>query len=60
MAEATGIADLEMTTEVKVDGLSINLLYENGRLVRAATRGDGYVARTSPPTHEPLPRSRRP
>ena len=43
MSEATGIADLEMTTEVKVDGLSINLLYENGRLVRAATRGDGYV-----------------
>ena len=43
MAEATGITDLEMTTEVKVDGLSINLLYENGRLVRAATRGDGYV-----------------
>ena len=43
MAEATGISDLEMTTEVKVDGLSINLLYENGRLVRAATRGDGYV-----------------
>ena len=43
MAEATGISDLEMTTEVKVDGLSINLLYENGRLLRAATRGDGYV-----------------
>ncbi|EJG15709.1 NAD-dependent DNA ligase domain / NAD-dependent DNA ligase C4 zinc finger domain multi-domain protein [Actinomyces sp. ICM47] len=43
MAEVTGIDDLEMTTEVKVDGLSINLLYENGRLVRAATRGDGYV-----------------
>ncbi len=46
MAEATGIDDLEMTTEVKVDGLSINLLYENGRLVRAATRGDGYVGET--------------
>ena len=43
MAEATGISDLEMTTEVKVDGLSINLLYENGRLVRAATRGNGIV-----------------
>ena len=43
MAEATGIDDLEMTTEVKVDGLSINLVYENGRLVRAATRGDSYV-----------------
>ena len=43
MAEATGISDLEMTTEVKVDGLSINLLYENGVLVRAATRGNGIV-----------------
>ncbi len=27
--------------ELKVDGLAINLLYERGRLVRAATRGDG-------------------
>lgn len=27
--------------ELKVDGLAINLLYEGGRLVRAATRGDG-------------------
>ena len=27
--------------ELKVDGLAVNLTYENGRLVRAATRGDG-------------------
>jgi DNA ligase (NAD+) len=27
--------------EVKVDGLAINLLYENGKLVRALTRGNG-------------------
>ncbi|MBH0781403.1 NAD-dependent DNA ligase LigA [Nocardia bovistercoris] len=27
--------------EVKIDGVALNLVYENGRLVRAATRGDG-------------------
>jgi DNA ligase (NAD+) len=27
--------------EVKIDGLAVNLLYRDGRLVRAATRGDG-------------------
>jgi NAD-dependent DNA ligase adenylation domain len=32
---------LRFLCELKIDGLAINLLYENGRLVRAATRGDG-------------------
>ena len=30
-------------TELKIDGLAVNLTYERGRLIRAATRGDGRV-----------------
>ena len=34
---------LEYIVELKIDGLAVNLIYENGRLNRAATRGDGEV-----------------
>ena len=36
-------APIEYATELKFDGLAVSLLYEDGALVRAATRGDGEV-----------------
>jgi DNA ligase (NAD+) len=37
-----GDVPLEYTCELKYDGASISISYENGRLVRAVTRGDGF------------------
>ena len=37
-----GDIEVEFTCELKYDGASINLTYEEGKLVRAVTRGDGF------------------
>ena len=42
-AEASAARDVRWLTELKIDGLAINLRYENGVLSSAATRGDGRI-----------------
>ena len=41
--ELSGRKDVDYVCELKLDGMSLALLYENGRLVRGITRGDGTV-----------------
>jgi DNA ligase (NAD+) len=43
LRRALGDVPLRYSLEPKVDGLSVELVYESGRFVRAVTRGDGIV-----------------
>ncbi len=36
-------AEFDLVCELKIDGLAVNLIYENGLLTQGATRGDGQV-----------------
>lgn len=40
--KSLGIDAVEYVCELKIDGLAISLFYENGQLIQAVTRGDGF------------------
>jgi DNA ligase (NAD+) len=43
LCDEIGVEDIEYSAEPKFDGLAVSLIYEEGRLVLGATRGDGIV-----------------
>jgi len=44
--ERTGSGSLSLVSEPKIDGLAMAMVYENGRFVQGATRGDGFRGET--------------
>lgn len=36
-------SDIELVSELKIDGLAVSLIYENGKFIRGLTRGDGVI-----------------
>jgi DNA ligase (NAD+) len=52
---ALGDVKVEYVTELKIDGLAMSLLYEDGRYKIWATRGDGYVGEDVTPNVKTIP-----
>src|ERR1700723_1387304 len=46
--ELSGRSDVDYVCELKLDGMSLALIYEDGKLLRGVTRGDGSVGEDVP------------
>ena len=55
IVKLTNTSDIEYTVEPKYDGGSVALVYENGLLIRAATRGNGEFGEEMTPNAKTLP-----
>jgi DNA ligase (NAD+) len=55
LRRALGDVKVEYVTELKIDGLAMSLLYEDGRYKIGATRGDGYVGEDVTPNVKTIP-----
>src|ERR1017187_7862630 len=57
--ELSGRSEVDYVCELKLDGMSLALVYEDGKLVRGITRGDGSVGGVAPSNLGPVRSVRR-
>ena len=43
MEKGLGVKNIEYVGEPKLDGLAVELIYENGHFIKVSTRGNGYI-----------------
>jgi DNA ligase (NAD+) len=55
LTRVLGREDVPLTAEHKIDGVSVSLIYEEGVLARAVTRGDGVVGEVVTPNVRTIP-----
>ena len=50
-----GVDDIDFVAELKIDGLAVAITYEDGKLIRGATRGNGLVGEDITPNLKTSP-----
>lgn len=55
VSDRLGASEFRIVSEPKIDGLAMALVYENGRFIQGATRGDGYHGENVTPNLRTIP-----